>query len=68
MIDNDKTKTKNKTNELTKIRPHEPCNRASHTKKMQSCKHAKQYLKGDLSGPRVVPNGPSVPKNYLKNE
>ena len=42
MIDNDKTKTKNKTNKLTKIRPHEPCNRASHTKKIQSCKYVKK--------------------------
>ena len=50
MIDNDKTKTKNKTNKLTKIRPHEPCNRASHTKKIQSCKYVKKNLKGDLSG------------------
>ena len=26
---------------------------------MQTCKN---YLKGDLSGPRIAPNGPKVPK------
>ena len=35
---------------------------------MQSCKHAKNYLKGDLSGPKVVPNGPSVSKSYPKKQ
>ena len=59
-----------KINKITKNGPYEPCKHASHIS------HAKKkilidpvYLNGPmmrLSGPRVVPKGPSVSKGYPK--
>ena len=64
-----KLKIKLKKKPINKSRAQKPCNHASHTSHAKNVQMGQVCLNGPmmrLSGPRVVPNGPSVSKSYPK--
>ena len=64
-----KIKNKYKNKPINKSRAQKPCNHASHTSHAKNVQMGQVCLNGPmmrLSGPRVVPNGPSVSKGYPK--